>query len=136
MVEHELRQAEGILILRPKYRLQASDFQNVARQIDPYIEANGMLRGILLDAESFPGWKDFAALVAHLKFVRAHHRKVEKIAVVSDSSFLSFAPKIATHFVQAEIRHFSQAQRPDALAWLLGHDSGVDGVGAAADKGI
>jgi SpoIIAA-like len=120
MVEHELLQVEGILILRPKDRLEAADFQDLAQEIDPYIEANGKLHGILLDAESFPGWKDFAALLAHLKFVRQHHRKVEKIAVVSDSSFLTVAPKIATHFVQADIRHFSHAQREDALRWLRG----------------
>jgi SpoIIAA-like len=120
MVEHELLQAEGILILRPKDRLEAADFQNLAREIDPYIEANGKLQGILLEAESFPGWKDFAALLAHLKFVREHHRKIEKIAVVSDSNILSFAPKIATHFVQAEIRSFPKSQREEARRWLRG----------------
>jgi len=120
MVEHELLPTEGILILRPKGRLEATDFQNLAQGIDPYIEANGRLHGILLDAESFPGWKDFSALLAHLKFVREHHRKIEKIAVVSDSSFLSFAPKIATHFVQADIRHFPDSNREDALRWLRG----------------
>ena len=118
MVEHELLRAEGILILRPKDRLEANDFQALAEKIDPYIEANGKLHGILLDAESFPGWRDFAALLAHLKFVRGHHQKIEKIAVVSDSSFLAFAPKIANHFVQADVRHFSGSQRDDALEWL------------------
>ena len=123
MVEHELLPAEGLLILRPKGRLEAADFQNVAGEIDPYIEANGKLNGILLDAESFPGWKDFAALLAHLKFVREHHRKIAKIAVVSDSGFLAFAPKVAGHFVQAEIRHFPQSQRDEALRWLRGESS-------------
>ena len=122
MVEHELLPAEGLLILRPKGRLEAADFQSVAGQIDPYIEANGKLNGILLDAEAFPGWKDFAALLAHLKFVRDHHRKIQKIAVVSDSSFLSFAPKIASHFVRAEIRHFPQSNREEAIRWLRGEN--------------
>ena len=120
MVDHELRQAEGILILRPKDRLETIDFENLAKEVDPYIEANGKLHGILLDAESFPGWKDFAALVAHLRFVRDHHRRIDKVAVVSDSSFLSVAPKFASHFVQADVRHFAQSQREAALAWLRG----------------
>jgi hypothetical protein len=120
MVEHELLREEGILILRPQGRLEAADFEKLAREIDPYIEASGRLSGILLDAESFPGWKDFAALVAHLRFVRDHHRKVQKIAVVSDSTFLAVAPKIAAHFVQADLRHFSHGQREAALAWLRG----------------
>ena len=74
----------------------------------------------MLAAESFPGWKDFAALVAHLRFVRDHHRKIEKVAVVSDSSFLSVAPRSAGHFVQAELRHFPESQGEAALAWLRG----------------
>ena len=74
----------------------------------------------MIDAESFPGWKDFAALVAHLKFVRDHHQKIEKVAVVSDSSFLTVAPKFAAHFVQADLRHFPQSEGGPALAWLRG----------------
>jgi hypothetical protein len=122
MIDHELLQVEGILVLRPKDRLEASDFEKVAQEVDPYIDANGKLHGILLDAEAFPGWKDFAALVAHLKFVRDHHRKIEKIAVVSDSTFLSVAPRIASHFVQADLRHFPHAQREAASAWLRGEN--------------
>jgi hypothetical protein len=120
VVEHELQRDDGILLLRPKGPLEAADFANVTREVDPYIEANGRLHGILLDAEAFPGWKDVAALFAHLRFVRDHHRKIEKVAVVSDSSVLSAAPSIASHFVQAEVRHFPHAQRADALAWLRG----------------
>ena len=122
MVDHELREAEGILVLKPTGRLEAADFENVAREVDPYIEANGKLHGLMLAAESFPGWKDFAALVAHLRFVRDHHRKIEKVAVVSDSTFLSVAPRFASHFVQADLRHFSHAQREAALAWLRGEN--------------
>ena len=118
MVHYELWRPEGILVLRPEGSLEASDFQKITQEVDPYIEANGKLHGVMLDAEAFPGWKDFAALVAHLKFVKDHHRKIEKIAAVSDSSFLSIAPKIASHFVQADIRHFSRSQKEEALAWL------------------
>ncbi|HYV35077.1 MAG TPA: STAS/SEC14 domain-containing protein [Gemmataceae bacterium] len=120
MLNHELLQSEGILVLRPQAPLEAADFQKLALEVDPYIEANGILRGIMLDAESFPGWKDFASLVAHLKFVKDHHRKVQKIAVVSDSTFLTAAPKIAGHFVHAEVRHFPRAERKEALDWLRG----------------
>jgi hypothetical protein len=72
----------------------------------------------MIDAESFPGWKDFAALLAHLRFVKDHHQKIEKFAAVSDSGFLTIAPTIASHFVQADVHHFSHADRNKALAWL------------------
>jgi hypothetical protein len=117
---HELRREDGILVIHPQGPLAAADFEAVAREVDPYIEANGALHGLLLDAAAFPGWQDFAALVAHFRFVRDHHRKIEKVAVVSDSTFLSVAPKIAAHFVAADVRHFPHDQRDAALAWLRG----------------
>jgi hypothetical protein len=120
MLDHELLQSEGILILRPRERLEAADFEKVAKEIDPWIEANGKFHGLMIDAAAFPGWKDFAALIAHLRFIREHHKKIEKIAVVSDSSFLAVGPRIASHFVQADLRHFSHSQREEALAWLRG----------------
>ena len=57
MVNHELLRDEGILIIRPEGSLEASDFQKIAQEIDPYIEANGKLHGVMIDAEAFPGWK-------------------------------------------------------------------------------
>ena len=117
MLNHELRQTEGILIVRPEAPLESTDFQKLAREIDPYIEANGKLCGLLIDAASFPGWKDLAGLLAHLRFVKDHHRRIQRIAVVTDSGLLTLAPKIASHFVQADIRTFAHAQREEALDW-------------------
>ena len=122
MVEHVLMQAEGILVLRPKDQLEAADFEDLVSEVNPYIEVNGKLHGLLLDAEEFPGWKELSALVAHLRFVRDHHRKIEKVAVVSDGTFLSVAPRFASHFVQADVRHFTHARRDEALAWLRGEN--------------
>ncbi len=120
MINHELLKTEGILILAPEAPLESTDFEGLAREIDPYIEANGKLHGVMIDAKSFPGWKDFAAMVAHLKFVKNHHQKIQKLAIVSDSSVLTFAPKIASHFIQAEVQHFAGSQREEALHWLRG----------------
>ena len=39
---------------------------------------------------------------------------------VSDSSFLTVAPKFAAHFVRADLRHFPESQGGAALAWLRG----------------
>jgi hypothetical protein len=118
MLEHELRRDEGILIIRPLGPLQAADFTSLAAIVDPYIEAHGGLRGIIIEASSFPGWDSFAALISHIRFVRDHHRLIGKIAAVSDSAVLSIAPQMARHFVKAEVRHFSVNDRQAALAWL------------------
>lgn len=118
MIEHELQRERGILILRPVGPLQADDFSALAGVVDPYIERHGSLDGLMIDAPSFPGWDDFAALLSHLRFVRDHHRKIKRIAVVSGSAVLAVGPKIANHFVSAEVRAFGAADRAAALAWL------------------
>ena len=118
MLKHELLRDDGILILRPQGPLQADDFTSLASVVDPYLQEHSTLRGIMIDAQSFPGWDSFAALVSHLKFVRDHHRLIGKIAAVSDSPILSAVPQLAKHFVQADIRHFNANDRATALAWL------------------
>jgi hypothetical protein len=118
MLKHELLPDEGVLILQPQGPLEAADFTSLASVVDPYIQSHGKLRGIMIDAPSFPGWNSFGALVSHLRFVRDHHQLVGKIAAVSDSPVLSAAPQLARHFVKAEVRHFSAHERTTALAWL------------------
>ena len=118
MLNHELLRDEGILILRPQGPLEADDFTSLASVVDPYIQEQGRLRGILIDAPSFPGWDSFATLASHARFVRDHHRVIGKIAAVSDSPILSLVPQLAKHFVKADIRHFSANDRATALAWL------------------
>lgn len=120
MIAHDLDCASGILTVTLSGPLEASDFEALTREVDPYLEQNGKLHGLLLCAESFPGWHDFAALVSHFKFVKNHHTRIEKLAVAADGGFAAIAPKVASHFVRAEIRHFSYIEKASAKAWLSG----------------
>ena len=118
MLAHRLLEDEAILIIKPKGALERSDFSGLAARIDPYIEHAGGLDGVMVEAQSFPGWSDFAALVSHLRFVRDHHRVIDKVAVVADSKMLTLVPTVAGHFVNAEVRHYSSGDREAALSWL------------------
>lgn len=118
MITRELLRDKGILIVTPHDKLESSDFVSLASELDPYIEESGELKGLMIYTESFPGWSDFGALCSHLKFVKGHHRRIKKIAAVTDSKFMTIAPKIAEHFTSAEIKHFDYPERDTALAWL------------------
>jgi hypothetical protein len=119
MLNHELRLDEGILVLRPDGPLEASDFAIVQNLVDAYLAKNGTLRGVLIRADQgFPGWKDFAALVAHLKFVKDHHRQIENIAVVVDGGVTAIMPSIADYFIHAQVKHFALAHEDAAWDWL------------------
>ncbi len=118
MMAFELHRDKGVLVIEPRGALSTDDFREVARLVDPYILEKGKLSGLLIDAPSFPGWDSFAALVEHMKFVREHQRKIDRVAAVSDSAVLKIAPAIARHFADPEIRTFECKDRDRALAWL------------------
>jgi tRNA U38,U39,U40 pseudouridine synthase TruA len=118
MLNHELRHDDGILVLNPEGPLEAADFTTLASQVDTYLEQHVKLRGVLIRAKSFPGWKDFAAMLAHLKFLKEHIRKIEKVAVVADGAVVMIMPNIANHFVLAQVQHFDFEREDEAWVWL------------------
>jgi hypothetical protein len=118
MLNHELRHDDKILVLSPDGPLEAADFTALASDVDAYLEQHGTLRGVLIRAKSFPGWKDFGALLAHLKFVKEHHRSIERVALVADGTFAHIMPQIGAHFVHAHVRHFDLAREDAAWDWL------------------
>jgi hypothetical protein len=119
MIKSELLKDKGVLIVSPVGPLAASDFEQLAQEVDPYIEQIGTLHGLMVHAEFFPGWADFAAFLSHLKFAKDHQSKIEKVAAVSDSGFLRIIPSVASHFVKAEIKHFNYDDKDRALEWLV-----------------
>ena len=122
MLNHELRDNDGILVLKPEGPLEATDFTRVARLVDAYLAQHGTLRGVLIRAKSFPGWKNFGALLAHLKFIREHHNRIDGVALVADGAFATIMPQIASHFIHAKVRHFDLAREDEAWAWLRQSD--------------
>ena len=119
MIEHTLDRAHSILYVRPKSKLEQSDFVQLAKTVDPHIEKNGDLAGLIIEVTSFPGWESLGAMASHLRFVRDHHRHIKKIAVVTDSAMGNVAEHLASHFVAAEIRRFPAGELEAAEQWVM-----------------
>src|SRR5438874_13689789 len=118
MVRFELLRDRRILLITPEGPLQRADFERLAKEIDPFIAANGKLVGVMIHAESFPGWKIFGAGVSHLKFIADHHLQIEPIAAVTNRGCLKIVPRTASHVVQARIRSSDLSANEYALVWL------------------
>src|SRR5574337_472067 len=86
MINYGLQHDKGILVLHPKGPIEVADFISITCQVDTCLARHGKLHGVLIHAKSFPGWKNFAAMLAHLKFLREHIQKIEKVAVVADGA--------------------------------------------------
>lgn len=118
MIEHYWHCDHSVLEICPLGPLQETDFQALEAQVDPVISEHGRLAGLLINAGHFPGWEGFAALISHCVFLRDYHRRIHKIAVVSDHTLLGFMPRLVDHFVGAEVRPFPAADYQQALSWL------------------
>jgi hypothetical protein len=120
MLEHSLDTTHGILHLRPKGALDTQDLALLASTVDPYLQSKGDLAGIIVDAPAFPGWDSFGAMAAHFRFVRDHHKRVKKIAIVTDTALGNVAEKLASHFIAATVKRFPAGQTHAAEQWILG----------------
>ena len=118
MITFELDQKHCVLHVRPSGPLAKEDFEELTKAVDPFIEEKGRLLGLVIETESFPGWESLGALIRHFKFVKNHHSKIEKVALVTNSKLADIAEKIGKHFVVAEIKHFPAGQLEAAMAWI------------------
>jgi hypothetical protein len=118
MLDFSISQSEGIMILEPQAPLSKVDFDGVSRAADSYLADHDKLRGVLIRSKDFPGWEDFAGFSAHMHFVHDHHKKIDRVAIVTDSHFGGIAESLGAHFTSAEIKQFPFADDMKALAWL------------------
>jgi hypothetical protein len=119
MIEYGLDSKHNILLVRPESALDNNDFVEPAKAVDPQIEANGDLAGLIISAPSFPGWENFGAMVTHFRFVRDHQKHIKKVAVVTDSHLADVAEHLGSHFVSAKIKHFPVRQLEQARQWII-----------------
>ena len=120
MIDYDLDTVHSILVVRPESALAKDDFVQLAKAVDPQIEATGNLAGLIISAPKFPGWENFGAMVTHFRFVRDHQKHIKKVAAVTDSPLGDIAEHLASHFVSAQIKHFPAGKIDEAKQWIIG----------------
>lgn len=122
-----LHEDAALLELEPHGPLEEEDFERVDEVVEEYAKREGPLRGLLVRADSFPGWRSFSGLLAHMKFVREQQDVLKRVAVVSDGFVLSRLPLLVKHFVGAEVKHFPARDEELARAWAAAGAGDADG---------
>ena len=118
MLAYHLNESTGIVELRPRGRLEARDFASLALTVDGYLEDHGKLRGVVVELDHFPGWDDWDAVAAHLRFLRQHMPRVERVALVNDNPWLEPLPEVLNLITPLEVRRFATERRGEAFAWV------------------
>ena len=110
----------GVIVFEVKEALQARNFDELALLADEYIQAHEKLQGLVIHAQEFPGWENLDSLMRHVRFVRDHHKKVRRIALSADFKLANVAPRLAEHFIEAEVRAFGYDELDAAVDWASG----------------
>lgn len=118
MLDYSIMKPEGILVLKPRAPLSKEDFSGLSAAVDSYLIDHTGLHGILIHSRRFPGWENFAGFTAHMHFVHDHHKRIERVALVTDSPVAGMAEAFGKHFTSAEVKHFPFAADAEALGWL------------------
>ena len=107
-----------IVVLEPTESLSKDDFLYAKSRIDPFIEKEGKLNGIIIYTKNFPGWDSFSGFLTHMEFIKEHHKKIKKLAFVTDSFVGEMGEKVGSHFVSAEIKNFDYNALDKAKEWI------------------
>jgi len=119
MLKVILDKKNALAILELNEALSEDDFNHAAQIIDPFIKEHGMLNGIVIYTKSFPGWKNFAALSRHIRFIKKHHRKIKRLAFATDTSVIALTEVVARPFIAAEIKLFDYNAFEKAKKWVI-----------------
>lgn len=109
---------DNYCLIEPQGPLTKDGFSAIASRIDPIIDNEGPLDGLIVKTREFPGWEGPGDVIAHFRFIRNHHRLIKKIALVTDAQIAEIFPVIVDHFVKAEVRHFGFDDFDEAVAWI------------------
>jgi hypothetical protein len=99
--------------------LKADDFQKMALQADALIQKHGKIK-LLVDASQFNGWENITAFERHMRFVKSHHQKIERAALIAGHTWQHWVAGIVRIFVHPEIKVYDKNQQKEAMQWLNG----------------
>lgn len=97
-------------------KLHDEDYKKFVPTVDQAIAEHGKTR-LLAQLDNFQGW-DMHALWDDIKFATTHCTKIERIAIVGDSTWEKYMSMVCKPFTMAKIQYFNAAEIDKAWAWV------------------
>ena len=120
MLDYTLSPYESLLTIRLHSAVSEVDVLLLIPKVDKYLEHHKRLAGVMLISKDWAGCDSFAALRATMAFLRDHHHRIWRMALVTDSVLADLIPIFASRFLDTTIRHFPHDEEPAAKIWLVG----------------
>jgi len=118
MIKTETISADTLRIIAPE-KLKADDFRQIAPQIESLIQQHGTIR-LLIDGCGFRGWENIAAFESHAGFIKNHHRRIERVAVIAAHDWQHWLIGAVRMFLHPEVRAYDKSHESEALRWIVG----------------
>lgn len=121
MIDRLQDMPEGTIGFEFSGDVTGDDYRQV---LEPPLEAaveRGDVRLLLQTADDFDGMKLGARIEdakANIRLGVAHRKAWTRVAIVTDSDWLSKSFRIWSHFVPVEMRIFETAEAADARTWV------------------
>lgn len=97
-------------------KLTSEDYQHFVPAVDALIKKAGKIK-FLVVMHDFHGW-DVGALWQDIKFDASHFSKIEKIAMVGETTWEKWMAVICKPFTTSSIKYFEAGQVEAARKWL------------------
>jgi len=97
--------------------MKSEDFKEFGEKADAVIKEYGDIR-VLIDASGFNGWDNLDAAEHHFSFVKKHHEKVERLAIVAGHTWQHWLAAMVRVFVHPEVKIFDKDQVEEARKWV------------------
>jgi hypothetical protein len=118
MIKTEVISTNALKLTVPA-KLKSEDVSEIGPQIDALISKHEQIR-LLIDASGFNGWNNITTFETHAKFIKSHHQKVERIAVIVAHDWQHWLIGAVRIFVHPEVRAYDQSHESEALQWIVG----------------
>jgi len=116
---------DNVIGMKISGKLEKADIDKMTKAIEEKLTVHGKIN-IYAEIESLEGIS-LDALVADVKFAFPHLRDFHKKAIVSEKHWIEKLVAIGDKlFPSAEVRHFSFAQKDEALRWVQTSSFGRD----------
>ena len=119
MLYTKIDQKASLAVLEADGPLTKDGFIESARIFNEYNAKNGLLKGLIIYTEKFPGWGSISDLPYHFKYASTHKNKAERVAFVTDSLW-SIWVKLFGHILTGtttRVFRFHEFER--AREWVL-----------------
>lgn len=107
---------DHVLAFRLSGKLHDEDYKTFVPMIDKAIAEDGKIR-VLAQFHDFRGW-DAHALWDDIKFATEHCTKIERIALVGETTWEKYMALVCKPFTMAKVKYFDAEKVDDAFAWL------------------